>query len=29
MQLASKKNMDLLEIIIGNSAKYFPGMLHR
>lgn len=29
MQLASKKNMELLNVIIGNASKYFPHLLHR
>ena len=29
MQLASKKNMELLQTVIENAAKYFPGMLYR
>ena len=29
MQLASKKNMEVLNNVVDNAVKYFPQMLHR
>ena len=29
MQLASKKNMEVLNNVVENAVKYFPHMLHR
>ena len=29
MQLASKKNNNIVEKIVKNAQKYFPGLLHK